>query len=423
MEQYLPRVSDKILNKHLASKGAVLIEGPKWCGKTTTAMRIAKSTLFMNRPGFMNQYRELAAIDPSALLDGDVPRLIDEWQLAPTLWDAVRYEVDQRKDFGQFILTGSAVPTSLDSGSHTGTGRIVRMMMRPMSLFESQDSDGQVSLNHLFQAGKISAQNHHSLSDIAYFVCRGGWPKAIGYPEAIALQQAYDYFDAIINDDISRVDEVQRDKEYAKRLLRSYAGNIGTQASLELIRLDAIGGQIDTFSQNTLYSYLSALRKIFVLEDAPAWNPNLRSKTAIRTSDTHYFIDSSIAVAALGVGPEDLIQDLKTFGFLFENLCVRDLRIYSEVLGGNVYHFRDKSGLECDAVVHLRNGEYGLIEIKFGGDKLIDEGAKTLKKLAQGIDSDRMKRPAFLLVLTGVAPFAYQRGDGVYVVPIGSLAP
>lgn len=423
MEQYLPRVSDKILNKHLASKGAVLIEGPKWCGKTTTAMRIAKSTLFMNRPGFMNQYRELAAIDPSVLLDGDVPRLIDEWQLAPTLWDAVRYEVDQRKDFGQFILTGSAVPTSLDSGSHTGTGRIVRMMMRPMSLFESQDSDGQVSLNHLFQAGKISAQNHHSLSDIAHFVCRGGWPKAIGYSKEIALQQAYDYFDAIINDDISRVDQVQKDKEYAKRLLRSYARNVGTQASLELIRQDVIGGQIDTFSQNTLYSYLSALRKIFVLEDAPAWNPNLRSKTAIRTSDTHYLIDSSIAVAALGVGPEDLIQDLKTFGFLFENLCVRDLRIYSEVLGGNVYHFRDKSGLECDAVVHLRNGEYGLIEIKLGGDKLIDEGAKTLKKLAQGIDSDRMKRPAFLLVLTGVAPFAYQRGDGVYVVPIGSLAP
>ncbi len=423
MEQYLLRVSDKILHKHLASKGAVLIEGPKWCGKTTTAMQIAKSSLFMNQPGFMNQYRELAAIDPSTLLDGDVPRLIDEWQLAPTLWDAVRYEVDQRKDFGQFILTGSAVPTSLDPGSHTGTGRIVRMMMRPMSLFKSENSDGQVSLNHLFQSGKISAHNQHSLRDIAFFVCRGGWPMAIGHSEEIALQQAYDYFDAIINDDISRVDEVRRDKEYAKRLLRSYARNIGTRASLELIRLDTIGGQVDTFSQNTLYSYLSALRKIFVIEDAPAWNPNLRSKTAIRTSDTHYFIDSSIAVAALGVGPEDLIQDLKTFGFLFENLCIRDLRIYSEVLGGNVYHFRDKSGLECDAVVHLRNGEYGLVEIKLGGDKLIEEGAKTLKELAQEIDSDQMKRPAFLLVLTGVAPFAYQRADGVYVVPIGNLAP
>lgn len=423
MKKYLPRIADTILKRHLDSKGAVLIQGPKWCGKTTTAVQLAKSTIYMNKPDSMKQNKELAEIDPSGLLQGEVPRLIDEWQMAPSLWDAVRYEVDQRDEFGQFILTGSAVPAALNPDSHTGTGRIVRMMMRPMSLFESGDSDGKVSLSQLFEGKDISAKCERSLEDIAFLVCRGGWPKSIGYSSDISLQQAYDYFDAIVNDDISRVDDVQRDSESAERLLKSYARNVGSQASLESMRQDVIGGRADTFSQNTLYSYLSALKKIFVIEDAPAWNPNLRSKFAVRSTDTRYFVDPSIAAAALGIGPKDLIKDLNTFGLLFENMCIRDLRVYSELLRGRIYHFRDKSGLECDAVVHLRNGDYGLVEIKLGGDKLIDEGAESLKKLAERIDEEKMIPPSFLAVLTGVAPFAYRRKDGIYIVPVGNLAP
>lgn len=419
----MARVADIVLEDHLSSKGAVLIQGPKWCGKTTTALQKAQSVIYMNQPNVRHQYRELAHVDPSVLLQGEVPHLIDEWQVTPILWDAIRFEVDQRDSFGQFILTGSAVPAKMDRDAHTGTGRIVRMLMRTMSLFESEDSNGQVSLRALFDGENIAAQDQTNIKKLAYLICRGGWPKSIHLPEHIALKQAYDYLDAIIHDDISRVDDIQRDIEYSRRLLRSYARHVGSQASLEVIRQDVIGGQIDSFSQNTLYSYLWALKMIFVIEDAPAWNPNLRSKTAIRASDTRYFIDPSIAVAALGIGPEDLINDLETMGFLFENMCVRDLRVYSSPLRGEVYHYRDKAGLECDAVIHLRDGRYGLVEVKLGGDRLIEEGATTLKELASRIDTDKMKSPSFLMVLGGVAPFAYRRSDGVYVVPIGSLGP
>ena len=423
MKAYLPRIADKLLEERLDAKGAILIEGPKWCGKTTTAKQKANSFISMDRPDMTRQYQQMAELSPNPLLEGETPRLIDEWQITPNLWNAVRYEVDNRDEFGQFILTGSAVPSEFDDSMHTGTGRISRLLMRPMSLFESKDSSGEVSIKDLFEGKNISAVDETSLEKMAFLICRGGWPKAIGLDEKPALFQAIDYFGAVVSTDISRVDSTKRDKEKAKRLLKSYARHVGTQSSLETIRQDMLVNQSDTFDQVTLYSYLDALRKIFVIEDSPAWNPNLRSKTSIRTTDTRYFSDPSIATASLGIGPKDLLDDLKTMGFLFENLCVRDLRIYTDYLDGTVYHYRDKHGLECDAVIHLRNGAYGLIEIKLGGDKLIDEGAETLKKLAYKIDTKNMSKPSFMMVLCAKAPFAYKRNDGVYVIPITALRP
>lgn len=421
MKEYYQRVSDKVLLDHLESKGAVLIEGAKWCGKTTSAKHIAKSVIEMDRPDMTEQYQQMARINPSNLLEGEVPHLIDEWQIATNIWNAVRYEVDRRGEFGQFILTGSSVPAALDESMHTGTGRIVRMQMRPMSLFESKDSTGQVSLMDLFNKKDISTVDNHSIDEIAFLICRGGWPAALNHGKKVALKQAFDYYDAVVNDDISRVDRVKRDSERTKRILKSYARNVATQASLETIRSDVISNDVETFDKEALYGYLNALKRIFVIEDSPAWNPNLRSKTAIRTSDTRYFVDPSIAVAALGLGPTDLVNNLELMGLIFENLCVRDLRIYADALDGSVYHYRDKTGLECDAVIHLRNGSYGLVEVKLGGDQSINEGAESLLKLTSKIDTEKMKKPAFLMVLCGVAPFAYKREDGVFVVPITCL--
>lgn len=423
MKNYLPRITDKLLDERLKAKGAILIEGPKWCGKTTSAKEFAKSFIAMDEPDKTKQYKQMAELNPSVLLEGETPRLVDEWQLAPNLWNAVRYEVDKRDDFGQFILTGSAVPAEFDASMHSGTGRISRLYMRTMSLYESKDSDGAISLSDLFDDKEISCANHKTLDDIAFLICRGGWPISIKLDGKASLFQAIDYFDSVVKNDISRVDSVKRDVEKAKSLLRSYARHVGSQAPLETIRKDMLANQADTFDQVTLYSYIDALKKIFVIEDAPAWNPNIRSKTAIRSTDTRYFIDPSIATAALGIGPKDLTQDLNTMGLLFENLAVRDLRIYSELLDGSVYHYRDKSGLECDAVIHLRNGSYGLVEIKLGGDKLIEEGAQALKTLSDLIDTNSMKKPSFMMVLCAQAPFAYKRNDGVYVVPITSLRP
>ena len=423
MKKYLPRIADEILKERLSFKGAVLIEGPKWCGKTTTAKQISKSVLAMDQPDLAGQYREMAELNPTLLLQGDIPRLIDEWQLAPKLWNAVRYEVDQRDEFGQFILTGSAVPAELDQSAHTGTGRISRLYMRPMSLFESGESTGAISLRDLFEGKTVTAADRHTLEEIAFLICRGGWPKSIGLPEKSALFQGIDYFESIIANDISRADNIRKDKDKARRLLKSYARNISTQSSLEKIRQDMIANQQGTFDNATLYSYLDALKKIFVIEDTPAWSPNLRSKTSLRTTDTRYFIDPSIATAALGLEPQDLLNDLNTMGLFFENLCIRDLRIYAETLDGSIYHYRDKNDLECDAVLHLRNGSYALIEIKLGGDTLINEGVKNLKKLAAKINTDRMKEASFLMVLCAKAPFAYKREDGVWIVSISCLKP
>lgn len=422
MKTYKPRIADEILRNRLMGKGAVLIEGPKWCGKTTTAEQLAGSILYMADPRNEKQNLSMAEIDPGRLLKGKVPRLLDEWQIAPKLWDAVRFEVDHRDEFGQFILTGSAVPASYEHIHHTGTGRFSWMLMRPMSLYESQDSTGQVSLKELFEVPEqIEGENSLDLKQLAFLVCRGGWPRATDLSGDLALEQAFDYYEAVVRSDISRADGVTRNPERVRRLMRSYARNQGSQATNKLICEDIAVNESETFDVNTVYSYISALKKIFVVEEMEAWNPNLRSKTAIRTSNTRYFVDPSIAAAALGLGPEDLVEDLNTFGLLFETMCIRDLRVFADAMNGNVYHFRDKTELECDAVVHLRNGSYGLIEIKLGGDRLIEEGAENLKKLRDKIDTTRMKAPSFLAVLVGVGDYAYRRQDGIYVVPLGCL--
>lgn len=420
MKKYKKRIADKILQKKLNAKGAVLIEGAKWCGKTTTASQIAKSILSMQNPEEKEQNIRLAELSPSRLLHGKTPRLIDEWQLAPKLWDAVRFEVDKRDEFNQFILTGSAVPADLKEITHTGTGRISRMLMRPMSLFESQESNGSVSLAELFSSKtNIDGENTIDIDELAFLICRGGWPKAIGLKQYIGLSQAIDYYDAVVNSDISRVDNIERNSERAKRLLRAYARSIGTQTKLTSLS-DDVNEDNNLGTNPTIYNYINALQKIFVIEDSHAWNPNLRSKAAIRTTDTRYFTDPSIAAAALGLGPNDLIDDIKTMGFFFENLCIRDLRVYADSLDGTIYHYRDKNGLECDAVIHLRNGAYGLIEIKLGGDKAIEEGKYTLNKLAENIDYNLMKKPSFKMVITGTGKYAYKDGD-TFIVPIGCL--
>ena len=422
MQEYKNRIVDEILEKKLKGKGAVLIQGPKWCGKTTTAEQISKSILYMAKSDEKEQNLTMAEINPSLLLQGEVPRLIDEWQIAPKLWDAIRYEIDHRNAEGQFILTGSSVPAKMDDVTHSGTGRFAWLLMRPMSLYESGESTGQVSLMDLFDGTKkIEGINNIDLEKMAYLVCRGGWPRATFMEEEIALEQAYDYYDAVVNRDISEADGISRNPERVKNLMRSYARNMGTQASNDTLRSDMIANDSTSLDTDTVLSYVNALKKIFVVEESPAWNPNLRSKTAIRTSDTRYFIDPSIAVASLGIGPKDLINDLNTFGLLFETLCIRDLRVYAESIKGKVYHYRDANDLECDAVIHLRDGSYGLIEIKLGGDSLINEGADTLKKLESRIDITKMKNPSFLLVLTATGKYAYRREDGVYVVPIGCL--
>lgn len=422
MKKYKKRIADELIKRKLKGKGAVLVEGPKWCGKTTTAEILSKSVLYMSKPDSLKQNMMLADINPALLLIGEVPRLIDEWQVAPKLWDAVRYEVDHRNEEGQFILTGSAVPANSNVIQHTGTGRFAWVLMRPMSLYESGESNGNICLKNLFDTPEqIAGINVLGLKEIAFLVCRGGWPRSTFMDEDVALEQAYDYYDAIVNQDISRVDDVKRNAERVKTLMRSYARNQGAQISNALLKADMKANDVDSLDEDTVMSYVNALKKIFVIEDMPAWNPNLRSKTAIRTSDTRYFIDPSIAIAALGLGPNDLIQDLETFGLLFETMCIRDLRVYADALNGSVYHYRDKSGLECDAVIHLRNGRYGLIEIKLGGEEAIEHGADTLKMLANKIDTDKMKAPAFLMVLTAVGEYAYRREDGVYVVPIGCL--
>ncbi len=422
MKRYKARIADQVLKKRLLGKGAVLIEGPKWCGKTTTAEQIAGSILYMADPEKERQNLAMSELNPSRLLKGDVPRLIDEWQIAPKLWDAVRFEVDHRDEFGQFILTGSAVPASYEHIHHTGTGRFSWMLMRPMSLYESLDSTGEVSLRELFDGPEqIDGENSIDLDRLAFLVCRGGWPRATDLEGEIALEQAFDYYDAVVKSDISRADGVNRNPERVRRLMRSYARNQGSQATNALICEDIAFNDSENLDSDTVYSYINALKKIFVIEEMEAWNPNLRSKTAIRTANTRYFVDPSIAVAALGLGPQDLIADLNTFGLFFETLCVRDLRVFADSLNGSVYHFRDKTELECDAVIHLRNSSYGLIEIKLGGDRLIEEGAQNLKKLKDKIDTTKMKAPSFLMVLIGVGDFAYRRPDGVYVVPIGCL--
>ena len=422
---YKSRIADMLLERRLQGKGAVLIEGPKWCGKTTTAKQFAKSVLDLGDSVVLNNALTSLQVNPSVLLNGATPRLIDEWQTVPALWDMVRTEVDRRQEFGQFIMTGSSVPPDKELMNHSGTGRICRIGMRPMSLWESGESTGTVSLKKLFDGENIEPQNNPlDLEQIAYLICRGGWPQSTLLQGDTALYEAYDYYEAIYKVDIHRVDKARRNSERTRLLLRSYARNQGCSVSYSRLCSDIKENDNASINYETLSDYIDALKKLFVIEDMPAWNPNLRSRAAIQTSDTRYFIDPSIAVGALSIGPKDLINDLQTMGLFFETMAVRDLRVYADALDGNVFHFRNANGLECDSVLHRRDGSYGLIEIKLGGQTLIEKGASTLNELARNINTDKMKSPSFLMVLTAVGEYSYQRPqDGVWVVPIGTLMP
>ncbi|MBR6111754.1 MAG: ATP-binding protein [Paludibacteraceae bacterium] len=421
---YKKRIADILLERKLAGKGAVLIEGPKWCGKTTTASMQAKSILDLGDSEILKESKSMIEISPRKLLEGETPRLIDEWQTLPALWDSIRNLVDKRQEVSQFILTGSSVLPEAYETTHSGTGRIGRIRMRPMSLYESEESNGKVSLKNLFEGKDFEVQeNSLTIDDIAFLVCRGGWPASISMRREIALDQALDYIDSVANYDIQRVDGTKRDPQRVYRLLRSYARNIAGQISYSTFKTDMMSNDTDTLSEDTVADYIKALKRLFVIEDLEAWNPNLRSKAAIRTSDTRYFVDPSIATASLGIGPDDLINDLESFGLIFETMAVRDLRVYAEALDGKLYHYRDSTGLECDTVLHRRNGTYGLIEIKLGGETRIEEGATNLKNLANKIDTTRMPNPSFMMVLIGIGKYAYRRQDGVCVVPIGCLKP
>lgn len=422
MAEYKQRIADRILERKVLGKGAVLIEGPKWCGKTTTAKQLAKSVLDLGDASVLKQSSQMIEISPKSLLEGATPRLIDEWQALPPIWDSIRSEVDKRGEPSQFILTGSSVLPDANEIIHSGTGRYAHVMMRPMSLYESGESTGSVSLIDLF-AGKTPdvQENKLEIDDLAYLTCRGGWPWTTLISPKVALDQAFDYVDSVIKRDIQRVDKVKRSPERARLLLRSYARNISQQVSYATIRKDMLSNDASTLDEDTVADYIKVLKKLFVIEDLVAWNPNIRSKAAIRTSDTRHFVDPSVGTAALGLGPKDLINDLQSFGLFFEDMVVRDLRVYAEALDGELYHYRDSSGLECDTVLHRRNGSYALLEVKLGGEDKINEGAASMIELANNIDTDKMPAPSFMAVIIGVGKYAYRRKDGVYVLPIGCL--
>ena len=424
MNKYRRRIVDEILQLKLSSSAAVLVEGPKWCGKTTTCLQVAKSCIFMDEPTRREQNLELAQIDPDRILSGIQPRLIDEWQIAPKLWDAIRYKADRESIIGGYMITGSAVPVDIDELKHSGTGRFSWLKMRPMTLFESGESSGTVRLADLFNGHPVTAETAKSfdLEHMANIVCRGGWPQSLMMTGRARFETAKNILQAIAERDISRVDNTTRDPDRALKLMRSYARLQGTQASAKVIKADLASSEMISIGDDTIYSYLNALRKLFVIEESHAWCPNLRTKDAVRTSDTRYYVDPSIAVAALGAGPGELMNDLKTFGFLFETMAMRDLRVYAEALEGEVRHYHDKQGLECDAVIHLANGRYALFEIKLGGKRLIDEGANTLNALSRLIADKNLPPPAFRMIVTAVGEFAYTRQeDGIIVCPLSAL--
>ncbi len=422
MAKYKHRIADRTLERKVLGKGAVLIEGPKWCGKTTTAKQIAKSILDLGDSSVLMQSTQLIEISPQALLEGNTPRLIDEWQALPAIWDAIRSEVDRRGEPSQFILTGSSVLPEANETVHSGTGRFAYVKMRTMSLYESGESTGSVSLADLFEGKTFGVlQNEMDMDELAFLTCRGGWPWATLISRNAALDQAFDYVDSVIQKDIQRVDKTKRNPDRARLLLRSYARNISQQISYSTIRKDMLSNDASTLDEDTVADYVKTLKRLFVIDDLTAWNPNIRSKAAIRTSDTRHFVDPSIGTAVLRLGPKDLTNDLQTFGLFFEDLVVRDLRVYAEALDGELYHYRDSNGLECNTVLHRHNGSYALLEIKIGGEERINEGAASLLALANNIDTDKMPAPSFMAVIIGVGKYAYQRKDGVYVIPIGCL--
>ena len=419
MSLYIPRVIDTLLEEYLETFGAVYIRGPKWCGKTTTAEQKAKSIVRFQDPKTGESNRMMAEIDPSLLLKGDNPRLLDEWQVVPKIWDAVRLQVDDLKVEGLFILTGSTVPVD-DDQRHSGTGRISRLTMRPMSLMESGESNGKVSLSSLFLGKAIEPGMLSSLAipQLAYVMVRGGWPASIGKSERAAGLIAQEYLVSLAESDVSRTTKTQKNPERVHALLRSYARNVSTLATNENIMRDISENDM-SFSESLYYEYLNALQRLYVIEDVSAWKPSIRSKTAIRSRPKREFVDPSLAVAAIGLSSAMLLENLEYMGFVFETLCIRDLRVYSQPLGGTVSYYHDRYDLECDCVLHLRDGRYALIECKLGGSR-IDEGAAHLLELNSLIEQHGMKKPSFLMVLTATNT-AYARPDDVLVVPIGCL--
>lgn len=417
-KKYYKRLLDDTLDVYLQTFGAVLIEGPKWCGKTTTASMHAKSILRMQDPRQIKNNLLIAESAPDLLLEGDKPRLIDEWQVAPILWDSVRSSVDEAFESGQFILTGSATPI-MEKTMHSGTGRVARLFMRPMSLYESLDSSGVISLKELFEGNKIHGEKSNlDIKTIAYLICRGGWPQSIGKDARTSTLIAQQYVKSVYEIDINQLDGSIKDPKRVQAFLRSYARNIQTLTKNTVLLEDMKSNDI-SLTESTFYSYLNALTRLFVIEETPAWAPNIRSKSAIRTSNKKGFVDPSIATAILGQSPDYLLRDFELFGFLFEALCIRDLRIYAEQISGTVHHYRDDYGLECDAVIRLDNGDYALIEIKLGG-KSEEAAAHNLSVLEEILISKKHPYPKFKMILTG-GEYAYERPDGILVVPLGCL--
>jgi len=417
MSRYYPRFAEKQIEKKLRTSGAVLIEGPKFCGKTTTSMRYAKSSIRL----ITNQAIELARLETRNILQGDIPRVIDEWQTVPDIWNEVRGWVDEHPGFGQFILTGSSTPADMERILHSGAGRITKVKMKPMSLAESEDSHASVSLKELFGSSDVSVYDENpdfDLADMARLICRGGWPLSVTCDQDIAVDVTHNYYSGLFNFEYSENQKFRnKNPDLMRMILKSYARNISSEASVQTIRADVIGNNNRTLDTKTMDDYLEALRDLFLIEDIEAWNPNLRSKTAVRTTATRHFVDTSVAAAALSISPNDLMNDLQTLGLFFEDLAVRDLKIYTGLLDGEVMHYRDARGLECDAVLHLSDGRWALCEIKLGGEKLVEEGAANLNKLSSIVDQKNM---AFAMILTAVGP-AYRRRDGIYVVPLNCL--
>lgn len=426
-KEYISRLFDEIVEFSLKSKGALVIVGPKWCGKSTTAKRYAKTVIDLMSLESRNEFIELAKISPSNFLNyGPKPLLVDEWQHVSFIWDQVKYEVDKTGEFGQYILTGSVTDKGkmeLDdnSGRHTGNGRIVRKMMRTMSLYETGDSNGTVSLQDLKNGKFAQAISKKDINDYAYYICRGGWPVAIGKERAIALAQARDYYEVVVTDDIFSLKDIplKKDEQKARKLMRSYARNVSIAAA-DTTLLEDCAGNDETFDKDVFAKYLQALRNLYVIEELPAWNPNLRSQTAIRTKATRHFTDPSIGAAALGITPEGIFRDITTFGLLFESLVVHDLRVYADAIGAHVYKYRDSKKREADVVLQFDDGSWALVEVKLGGEEDIKKAADSLLRIADDIDREKTGKPVFLMVVTK-NKVAYQMENGVYVVPLCCL--
>ncbi len=419
MDKYIPRLIDNKIKRKMNLYGAIVIVGPKWCGKSTTCMQFAKANISFQNPDEYENNKMIAETKPSLFLNNEKPLLIDEWQVFPTIWDSIRYDVDKTGNKGDYLLTGSATPSD-KAPMHSGTGRIVRLVMRPMSLYESNESNGLVSLKKLFDGfDNISGISNLEIEDYAFLLTRGGWPESTKVDRDICLDYAKDYINSIVNTDIKTVDGVERNPSKMKTLLRSLAKNVSSTASISTIREDIKNSKEDV-TEKTIRDYMNALEKIFVIDDIDAWNPKLRSKATIRSSKKHEFVDPSLAMASLGATNEDLLKDFNTFGFMFEALCMRDLKIYAESLEGNVYYYRDNNDLECDAIIHLDNGKWGAIEVKLGGNEAQETAAQNLLKIKNIIDEKEMGSPSFLMILTGTK-YAFKRNDGILVVPLGCL--